>query len=167
MRKSRPPHVITITMTQTIQHYTELIVYRNAVEAAVTVHCTARAIPEEETQTLTEPLLVASRAVGAAIATAWGRRRYKTPFIAKLSIAESAANETQFWLEMAERCGYLKLEERVKLENDYGQISAQLAKMIATSHTWLLRPEIKSEPPGGSSAEKSPTSAVTPGNVPF
>ena len=154
-------------MTQTIQHYTELIVYRNAVEAAVIVHRSVSNIPEGENRTLTEPLLAASRMVGAAIASAWGRRRYKTPFVAKLGVAESAATETQFWLEMAERCGYLKLKERVKLENVYGEITAQLAKMIASSHKWLLRPEIKQEPQAPASSGKRPSGAAIPSNAPF
>ena len=96
---------------------------------------------------------LAARGVCAAIAQAWQRRRFKTPFIAKLCIAQSETASLQVWMDIAQRCGYLKMEEKMILENQCGLIMAQLHRMIDTAQNWLIRPSsgkkrTKQEKPG-------------------
>ncbi|MDF1537020.1 MAG: four helix bundle protein [bacterium] len=62
-----------------------------------------------------------SRSVCANIAEAWKRRRNKRAFIPSLNTAESEANETRVWLEIAYRCGYLDMERKEDLDRQCGE----------------------------------------------
>jgi four helix bundle protein len=60
--------------------------------------------PKSETYSLTDQVRRSSRAVGAIVAEAWARRRYKGAFINKLNMAMAEAHETQSWLDHARTC---------------------------------------------------------------
>ena len=123
-----------------IQSYKELKVYNNAVKTAMEVFDTSRRFPAEEWKSLGEPMRLAARGVAAAIAQAWERRRFKTPFVAKLCMAQSEAAALQVWMDIAFRCGYLKLEDKMRLDDQCGLIMAQLHRMINSAPSWLIRP---------------------------
>ena len=42
------------------------------------------------------------------------------------------------WLELAERCGYLEKNERLKLEDNFDHIIAQIVRMIQTADQWVI-----------------------------
>jgi four helix bundle protein len=119
--------------------HTELEVYREAFEAAMTVYEASKAFPKQENYALTDQLRRSSRSVCANIAEAWRKRRYENAFAAKLSDAESEAAETQVWIEFAVRCGYLPAETGRQLFTTYHRIIGALVGMIHHRESWVLR----------------------------
>ena len=99
-------------MGDKIGSYKELRVYQNAMDSAMEIFERTRNFPPEEKYSMVDQMGRSSRSVCANIAEAWRKRRYKAAFIAKLSDAESEACETQAWIELAEKCGYLDRNSR-------------------------------------------------------
>lgn len=124
--------------------YRDLVVYQQAIEAAMVVFALTRTFPAEERFSMVDQVRRSSRSVCANIAEAWRKRRYRPAFVAKLSDCEAEAAETQVWLELAERCGYLKAESATELRTTYDGILAQLVTMIDNADRWLVKP---SRPP--------------------
>ena len=90
-----------------ISDFTDLRVYRAAMDEASSLFETTKTFPNEERYTLTAQMRRSSRAVGALIAEAWGRRRYTAAFSNCLNQAIAEAHETRAWLEHAHHCGYI------------------------------------------------------------
>ena len=74
-------------------HFRGLDAYRMAMAAAVHIFEISKRFPVEERYSLTDQVR--------------RKRRYPNAFASKLSDAEAEAAETEVWLEMAVRCGYL------------------------------------------------------------
>ena len=128
-------------MTKFVQDFSDLNVYKNAMEAAVDIYETTKAFPPEEKYSMVSQIRRSSRSVCANIAEAWMKRLYRAAFVAKLSDSLSEAAETIVWLEMAERCLYIRREKRTQLENLYREIIAQLIKMTNQADQWLVKEE--------------------------
>lgn len=79
-----------------------------------------------------------SRSVCANIAEAWRKRRYPAHFQSKLSDAETEAEETRVWLEIACRCHYITKGQVDKLDDSYDKVIAQLVKMINDPGQWTV-----------------------------
>lgn len=77
---------------------------------------------------MTDQVRRSSRSVGAQIAEAWAKRRYKKHFISKLTDADGEQQETQHWIEIAKDCKYLNEVEAEHLISEY----QTLGKMIGT-----------------------------------
>ena len=122
------------------QSYRDLTVYRQAVETAMAVFELTKTFPAEERYSMVDQVRRASRSVCANLAEAWRKRRYRQAFIAKLSDAEAEAAETQVWLELAVRCGYLRPETAESLSSQYEGILAQLVTMITGADKWTVKP---------------------------
>lgn len=86
--------------------------------------------PREETYSLTDQLRRASRAIGAQIAGAWGKRRYERHFVSKLSDADAEQLETQHWIQVAADCGYLDPPEAAELLDQLKEIGRMLNSMM-------------------------------------
>jgi four helix bundle protein len=121
------------------QSYRDLTVYRQAVEAAMTVFELTKTFPAEERYSTVDQVRRSSRSVCANVAEAWRKRRYRQAFIAKLSDSEAEAAETQVWLELSVRCGYLRPEAAESLSAQYEGILAQLVTMIAGADRWTVK----------------------------
>ena len=119
-----------------IQHFRDLRVYRQALEAAMRVFKLSANWPREERFSLTDQVRRSSRSVCANIAEAWRKRRYPSHFVSKLSDADSEVAETQAWLEFALRCGYLSEADFAVLDKDCECVSGGLVKMMAEPHKW-------------------------------
>jgi four helix bundle protein len=126
-------------MGSTIRHFRELDVYKLAMEAAMGIYTSTKNFPAEEKYSLTDQIRRSSRSVCANIAEGWRKRRYPAAFVAKLSDAEAEAAETEVWLEMAVRCGYLDLEKSTELEQQYEQILGKLVNMLTHADQWSIR----------------------------
>lgn len=116
----------------------DLLVYRKAIEAAMKIFELSKAFPREETYSLTDQVRRASRSVPANIAEAWRKRRYKAAFISKLNDAEGEAAETQTWLEVGVRCGYVERDDAKELFLEYDEIISMLVSMANNSNKWVL-----------------------------
>jgi len=126
-------------MTGNIRDFRELDVYRMAMDAAVTVFELSKGFPVEERYSLTDQVRRCSRSVCANIAEAWRKRRYPNAFVSKLSDAEAEAAETEVWLELAVRCGYLAEAKSAVLEQEYEHILGKLVNMISHPEQWTIR----------------------------
>jgi four helix bundle protein len=121
------------------RHFRELEVYTIALEGAMRIFQFSKAFPAEEKYSLTDQIRRCSRSVCANIAEAWRKRRYPNAFISKLSDAEAEAAETEVWLELATRCGYLDPAMSTELEQAYEQILGKLVNMISHPDQWTIR----------------------------
>jgi four helix bundle protein len=90
-----------------IRSFKELRVWQNAMNLAMRIFELTKRFPPQERYSLTDQFRRASRSVAANAAEAWRKRRYPAAFVAKLNDAESEAAETQTWIEVSRRCGYL------------------------------------------------------------
>jgi four helix bundle protein len=110
--------------------FEELEVYRMARREAQAVFEMTRSFPREETYALTDQVRRSSRAVGAMVAEAWGRRRYPAVFASKLSEAVGESLETQAWLDHALDCGYLSAEQHGRSRSSWQHVAAMLYRMM-------------------------------------
>ena len=124
---------------ENIRSYNELRVYQTALEAAMDIFEMTKEFPTEERYSMVDQMRRSSRSVCANIAEAWRKRRYQAHFVAKLSDAESEAEETRVWLEFARRCRYMKSEQADDLNSEYDKIIAQLIRMICNPEQWVIR----------------------------
>jgi four helix bundle protein len=138
-------------MSDKITSFRDLRVFQNAMNTAMDIfHLTAK-FPPEEQYALTEQMRHAARSVCSHISRAWRKRRFKTPFIAKLNDSEGRACETQVWIEFARQCKYLDDATCEQLDAAYEQIMGQLGKMISQADKWLIKKQPKQAPDSPSS----------------
>src|SRR5882672_9351003 len=126
-------------MKRRVTTHRDLDVYERAFTAAITIFELSKKFPKEERYSLTDQVRRSSRSVCANIAEGWRKRRYPAAFTAKLSDAESEANETLVWVDFASRCGYLNTTEAEKLARNYDTVLAQLFVMMRDPSKWSLK----------------------------
>lgn len=126
-------------MSERINTYKELRVYKQAIEAAMEIFELTKTFPKEEKYSLVDQIRRSSRSVCANIAEAWRKRRYKAAFIAKLSDSETEAAEVQVWTQFSFRCNYITKEVLEKLDDTYDHIMAQIVKMINEVDKWIIK----------------------------
>ncbi len=125
-------------MKKKVKTHQDLEVYRKAIDAAMQVFELSKGFPKEEIYSLTDQVRRSSRSVCANLAEAWRKRRYEAAFVSKLSDCEAEAAETQVWLELAVKCGYLDRNDAKHLYLIYDDIIATLVGMIRHPETWIL-----------------------------
>jgi four helix bundle protein len=133
----------------TIRHFRELEAYQLAIEAAMQIFELTKTFPIEERYSMTDQIRRSSRSVCANLAEAWRKRRYPNAFISKLSDSESEIAETQVWLEMAVRCGYLDGSQSKLLEQQYEHILGKIVVMINHPNQWTIRSVSEEDAPYG------------------
>ena len=126
-------------MAERINSYKDLHVYQNAMNATMEIFEISKTFPREEMFSLTDQIRRSSRSVPANIAESWRKRRYEKAFKAKLSDSETEAAETQVWLEIAFRCGYIPKNIQEDLDSKYEIILSQIVKMIYDADKWLIK----------------------------
>ena len=110
--------------------FRDLQVYQLARESSKMVFEVSKGFPREERFSLTDQIRRSSRAVGAMIAEAWARRRYKAAFINKIDEAMGEAMETQSWLDTAIDAGYLDKLRFDELNSRFQAVGGKLSRMI-------------------------------------
>jgi four helix bundle protein len=126
-----------------IRSFKELRVWQNAIDVTMIIFELTKSFPVEERYSLTDRIRRSSRSVAANISEAWRKRRYSAAFISKLNDAESEASETQTWIEIALRCGYLHKEKALELDSRCEEVLSQLVAMASHPEKWT----INSKPP--------------------
>lgn len=124
-----------------INSFRELRVYQASIEASMKIFEVTKTFPKEELYAMSNQMRRASRSVCANIGEAWRRRRYKAAFIAKLNDSETEATESQVWLELALRSGYITQEFNEEMFMEYESIISQLVVMINQSEKWIIAPQ--------------------------
>jgi four helix bundle protein len=130
-----------------IKNHKELRVWQDAMDLAMRIFHLTKTFPSHEKHSLIDQIRRSSRSITANISEAWRKRRYQAAFVSKLSDAESEACETQTWIELSLRCGYLKKNETDELDACCEKIMGQIASMIQSSEDWILPSVSKSPPP--------------------
>ena len=125
--------------------FRELLVYQEARKLSREIFTISKRFPKEEMYSLTDQIRRSSRAIGAAIAEAWAKRRYEKHFVSKLTDADGEQQETQHWLETAVDCGYLTQEEKKTLMEICLRIGRLLGGMIAKADQFCSRPNVVRE----------------------
>ena len=123
-----------------IRSFKYLRVWQNAMEIAMKIFEITKSFPVEERFSLTDQIRRSSRSVAANIAESWKKRRYPAAFVSKLNDAESEVAETQTWIEIALRYGYLAREESSYLDQRCDEVSGQLVAMISHPEQWTIKP---------------------------
>jgi len=111
--------------------FRELIVYQKARQASREIFQLTSRFPKEEAFSLTDQIRRSSRSVGAQIAEAWSKRKYKKHFASKLTDADGEQQETQHWIETALDCCYLTPQETDSLLKQYAEIGRLHGSMLA------------------------------------
>jgi len=122
-----------------VKDHEELDTYLLAFELQQELYELTKHFPNEERYSLTDQTRRCSRSIGANIAEAWGKRRYKAHFISKLTDADGEQLETRHWLKTALKCGYIMAEEYQKLTSKCNQIGQKLGRMMADADKWCAR----------------------------
>lgn len=112
------------------REFRDLKVYGRARELARIVFTLTTKFPREERYALIDQIRRSSRAVGAMIAEAWARRRYRNVFINKLDEALGEMVETRAWLDSASDTGYLQTDDYRRLDDEAQAVAAMLSRMI-------------------------------------
>ncbi len=125
------------------ESFQDLLVYQKARELWREIFDLTRGFPREEKYSLTDQILRSSRAVGAQIAEAWGKRRYERHFISKLTDADSEQMETQHWIGVAMDCHYIDAATASRLTRRCQEIGRMLAGMMQKSSAFCGTPTFK------------------------
>lgn len=125
-----------------IRNHRDLSVWQDAMDAAMVIFEVSKLFPHEEKYSLVDQMRRSSRSVAANIAEAWRKRRYEAAFKSKLNASEAEACETQTWMEIALRCGYLNTNTAARLDQNYEHILGKLVVMIRDSKNWTLRKQV-------------------------
>jgi len=126
-----------------VKSFRELTVYKLSRKVSKEVFMLSRAFPIEERYSLTDQVRRSTRAIGAQIAEAWGKRRYESHFISKLTDADSEQLETQHWIEVADES--ISNHQKEQLISDCEQIGKMLQSMIYKSGMFCNPDKLNSE----------------------
>jgi four helix bundle protein len=110
--------------------FQDLIAYQKSFTLAMQVFEISKTFPKEEKFSLTDQVRRSSRAVSAAIAESYGKRKYPKHFVSKLTDSDSENLETQSWLEFAQAAGYINKLEFDKLINESIEVGKLLNYMM-------------------------------------
>jgi four helix bundle protein len=122
----------------TVHSFKDLNVWQNSIDLAMRIYELTQSFPIDERYFLTDRIRLSSRFIAINISESWCKRRYPTIFIGKLNDAETQTAETQTWIEIAYRCGYLNKEEAKELEKRCEEIIVQLVAMISHPEKWTV-----------------------------
>src|SRR5688500_8889643 len=120
-----------------IRTHEDLLVFQNAIDAAVDVFHACKLLPASERHLLANQWLRASRSVAANIAELWRKRYYRAHFMSKISDVEAEAAECQVWALLAHRYGYLDKETSDRIRKKYDAILGQLITMSRDANKWV------------------------------
>ncbi|PSB05309.1 four helix bundle protein [filamentous cyanobacterium CCP2] len=124
-----------------IVRHQDLEIYQMAIALAMQVFEHTKSFPIAEKRLLTQQLLKSSRSVCANLAEAWGKRRYRAAFVAKLNEVEAEAGETQTWIELAVLCGYLAPEIGQQIRQNYDEVLVELEILVDNADEWIMPTE--------------------------
>lgn len=132
--------------TRLARTFWELETYQLANALAQEVFELTKIFPAHERFGLIDQMRRSSRSVGAQIAEGWGKRRYVRTFATKLVDANGEQSETQHWIGVAVRSGYIDRPAAVKLVRQYEALGRMIGGMIATAHRFATTPDEPAKP---------------------
>jgi four helix bundle protein len=121
-----------------VKGFRDLEVYKLSRRLSKEIFEISKEFPKEEMYSLTDQVRRSSRSVGAQIAEAWNKRKYKKHFISKLTDADGEQLETQHWIETAVDASYISNELAYGLLDQYMSIGKMLNSMINKASAFCL-----------------------------
>jgi len=106
--------------------FKNLLAYQKGFDLDMEIFEVSKNFPKEETYSLTDQIRRASRSTCANIAEAYRKRNYPKHFISKLTDSDSENSETQVWIDFAQSCKYITLQQKETLINK----SIEVGKLI-------------------------------------
>ena len=89
-------------------------------------------VNEKREQVMSKQLLRSATSIGANAKEA-SYAQSRNDFISKLSIALKEAAETEYWLELLSRTGYLTQREYVSMQKDCGELAKILIATLKST----------------------------------
>ena len=114
----------------TIERFSDLEVYQEALELAVEIHRRLEQFPTAETDRIIDQLRRSSAAIGAHVAEGWGRKASVADFRRYLRMALGEIQETKYWLEFSTRLGLLNEAEGRRWWTRYDRLGARTYRLI-------------------------------------
>ena len=124
----------------TIRHFTDLVAYQKAFAFARELFHATKSWPADERYSLTDQVRRSSRSIGANLAEAWGKRRYRAHFLSKLTDADTERFETEHWLLCARDHGYLDLPTFERLRDQLAEVGRLLGGIMQNPDAFTLPP---------------------------
>jgi four helix bundle protein len=106
--ETKPDHAIS---------FFRLWIYEEACALDDRIFQASKLWPHDERYALIDQIRRSSRAIGANLAEAWAKRRYRAHFLSKLTDADGELQETRHWLGRAEFYGDLASAERRRIDS--------------------------------------------------
>jgi four helix bundle protein len=126
-------------MGQGVKSFRELEVYQLAFAFQQEVFRRSKQWPKEEMYALTDQARRCTRSVGAALAEAWGKRRYSAHFLSKLTDADAENQESQHWIDTATACGYITETEAEEWISQSESIGRLLGSMMSKHESFCFK----------------------------
>ena len=96
---------------------------------------------EKQEGVMSKQVLRSGTSIGANVREA-SQGQSKADFTAKMSIALKEAAETEYWLDLLERTGYLGRSEYESIQKDCGELARMLTAIVKTSRESKKKQEI-------------------------
>ncbi len=112
-----------------MRDYTKIEAWKSADDLTVAVYWATRSFPREETYGITGQLRRAAYSVAANIAEG-SARNSKKDYLHFLYIARGSLSETQYFVHLSHRLGYVSDEESERLSNQTKRTFACLHGLI-------------------------------------
>jgi four helix bundle protein len=116
----------------------ELEVYKKGYLLAMEVFQLSKNFPLEEKFALTSQIRRSSRSVCLNLREAWAKRRYEAHFVSKLTDCDGENSETDSSVDFAMDCGYITMEQHVRLVGLCQEIGRMLGSMIKNPAPFLI-----------------------------
>ena len=111
----------------------ESFIYNKAVDFAVRIVNLYKYLTEIKKETImSKQLLRSGTSIGANISEALSAES-TADFIHKLSISQKELNETQYWLTLLQKTGYISEKQYESIQQDCEDIRKMLISIIITS----------------------------------
>jgi four helix bundle protein len=116
-----------------IQNYSDLLLFKDALKTARELYRLSEGFPEDEGASIVEQMRRSNHSVCLKIAEAWVRREIAAAFVECLSDARKETSESQAWIEIAGKCGYMEEDNCRRLDSAYEKISGQIVSIMEES----------------------------------
>ena len=113
-----------------VDSFRRLDVYQSAFRVQQAVFEVSKQWPKVENYSLTDQIRRSSRSIGANLAESWSKRHYPAHFLSKLADADGELQETFHWLDTANACNYLSVDDHENLVSELTVVGRQLGSMI-------------------------------------
>jgi len=122
-----------------LKNYKELKVWQKSYQLCLEVYRTTKGFPREERYGLTSQIRRAAVSVPSNIAEGYGRKT--TPeYIRSLYLAYGSNCELETQTLLSGDLGYMKAQEREKLQKDIGEVERMLKALIKSLENKHLNP---------------------------